>query len=103
MKRGGNPQNLKTPTKGHTAGPGRPKNAVYEACRLEFEKRIPILCQIADDETAKHHHRIMAIEKLGEFGGLKKLDITSNDEKVGFEIIVTYATPTASDNPSETA
>lgn len=75
---------------GNKGGPGRPKSAVVEACRLAFEERIPVLMAIADNTKAKHRDRILAIDKLGEFGGLKKIDITSDGEQIKAPQVVIY-------------
>jgi hypothetical protein len=92
----------KGPNYGNKGGPGRPKDIVVAACRLAFEERISVLIEIADNKLAKDRDRIAAVEKLGEFGGLKKIDVTSNDESIipQLTIAVTYADPV---DPSETS
>ena len=49
-------------------GPGRPPSAVRAACREEFEKRIPVLCLIADDQDAPYEQRRLAVDSLGKHG-----------------------------------
>lgn len=57
-------------------GGGRPKDKVREACALAFEKRIPALASIADGkvEGASVGDRIKAIDTLGKYAGLQKIE-----------------------------
>jgi len=61
LKRGGNPGNR---------GGGRPRSAIREASAAAYDKRIPILEQIADDNQGRAGERIRAIDVLGRQGGV---------------------------------
>ena len=50
------------------SGGGRPPNLIRAACRESFDKRIPILESIADDETASPRARIAAVHELSAIG-----------------------------------
>lgn len=49
-------------------GSGRPKSEVVEACKEAFDKRIPLLTKIADDEKLDVKRRLEAINLLGRYG-----------------------------------
>lgn len=49
-------------------GGGRPPSAVRRLARLEFEKRIPTLAKLADDDEERTRDRIRAIDVLGKYG-----------------------------------
>ena len=49
-------------------GGGRPPSAVRRLARLEFEKRIPTLAELADSKTERTRDRIRAIDVLGKYG-----------------------------------
>lgn len=49
-------------------GGGRPPSAVRRLARAEFEKRIPILAEIADSRAERTRDRIRAIDVLGRYG-----------------------------------
>ena len=52
-------------------GGGRPRSKVKALSALEYEKRIPALGAIADDEAERATDRIRAIDVLGRHGGLQ--------------------------------
>ena len=56
---------------GNRGGPGRPRSKVKELSALEYEKRIPLLGEIADDDGEKASDRIRAVDVLGRHGGLQ--------------------------------
>lgn len=62
-------------------GPGRPKDKVREACALAFEQRIPVLKQIADAKVkdASVKDRLSAMDLLGKYGGLQKVETETHD------------------------
>lgn len=60
-------------------GPGRPASEVVALCREAFAKRIPLLEQFADDPKASLAERQKAIELLGKYGGLARVELTGGD------------------------
>jgi hypothetical protein len=62
-------------------GPGRPKDKVREACALAFEQRIPVLKKIADAKIAdvSVEQRLKALDLLGKYGGLQKVETETKD------------------------
>ena len=63
LNRGGTPGNK---------GGGRPRSAIRRAAQLEFDKRIPILGEIADSPDSRDADRIAAVKALGQVGGVSK-------------------------------
>lgn len=53
---------------GNRGGIGQIRNRVREAAALSFEKRLPILEEIADDQDANHAERIKAVLGIGQMG-----------------------------------
>lgn len=56
-------------------GPGRPTSAIREACAKSFDERIRILEIIADDSNSADGDRIRALDLLGKYGALQKMDV----------------------------
>lgn len=85
---------------GHKGGGGRPPDVIRKRCRESFDKRIPILEQIADDQltdtaTGKKvvgkgkprvRDRIMAIDQLAKvgLGGDTKIVAAQADTPEGY-------------------
>ena len=63
---------LKTGNPGNHGG--RPPSAVRAACLRAFDERIPVLCQLADDERLSAKERLQALEVLAKHAGLAQLD-----------------------------
>lgn len=61
-------------------GPGRPASEVVAACREAFARRIPLLEQFAADENLSSSERMKAIELLGKYGGLARVELTGGEE-----------------------
>ena len=60
---------------GKNPNSGRPKELVRAACALAFDRRIPILEQIADGELeASVGERIKAIDTLAKYAGLQQIE-----------------------------
>ena len=84
LLRGGKP--------GNRGGSGRPPDVIRQRCRESFDKRIPILEQIADDKLKKGSEqprvrdRIMAIDTLAKhgFGGDTKIVAAQADTPEGY-------------------
>ena len=55
---------------GPRGGTGRPRSKIRELSALEYERRIPLLGDIADDEAERASDRIRAVDILGRHGGL---------------------------------
>ena len=72
---------------GRRPGSGRKKLGIRQLCAIEFEKRIPILCEIADSEKQSARDRIAALKELARVGVGDKVDLTSGGEKLGIEVI----------------
>ena len=62
------------------SGGGRPKSEVRAACADGFDKRIPLLQAIADNDTLNPAERLKALDLLGKYGGLQQVDNTSGDK-----------------------
>ena len=60
---------------------GRPPSAVREACRLAFHQRLKVLKDIADGKIdASPADRIKAVDTLGKYGGIQKIEHTGADD-----------------------
>lgn len=55
---------------GHEGGGGRPPSKVKAALRLEFDKRIPTLAEVADDAEAPMNERLRAIDMMAKYSDL---------------------------------
>ncbi len=83
IRQGGNPGNR---------GGGRPPDLIRQRCRESFDKRIPILEQIADDRLKKGsaqpnvRDRILALDVLAKhgFGGDTKIVAAQADTPEGY-------------------
>lgn len=60
--------NLQTGNPGNLGGDGRPASRVREAATLEFEKRIPLLGELADNTDVATPDRLRAVDLLGKYG-----------------------------------
>lgn len=58
---------------------GRPPSAIRERCRGSFVERIPILEEIADDDSLRPNDRVKAIDVLAKYGGVDKLALTVDE------------------------
>lgn len=67
---------------GNKGGTGRPKSEVRAALAQAFDKRIPLLESIADNESLPESERMKAMEMMGKYGGLQQVDQTSGDERI---------------------
>jgi len=72
----GNRGALKTGNPGNEGGTGRPDLAVRSRALAFFEKRLPVLDQIAGKAKARPRDRIAAIDKLGKYAGLERVEHT---------------------------
>lgn len=59
---------------GPQPGAGRPKSEVKAALRLSFEKRIPVLEQIADSVDEQAKDRIRAVDTLAKYSEIAEPD-----------------------------
>lgn len=59
---------------GPQPGSGRPKSEVKAALRLSFEKRIPVLEQIADSADEQAKDRIRAVDTLAKYSEIAEPD-----------------------------
>jgi hypothetical protein len=61
-------------------GGGRQKDRVRETCLLGFEERIHWLRKIADGKIAATvKERLTALDLLGKYGGLQKIETETHD------------------------
>lgn len=60
---------------------GPKKLSVRQLCAAEFEKRVPILCTIADDDKGRPLDRIAALKELARIGVPEKMlhEMTGKD------------------------
>jgi len=70
---------------GHRGAGGRPASKVRDACRKAFADRVRHLRAIADDTDASARDRLAALDLLGKYGGLQKIEHSGED---GGEILV---------------
>jgi hypothetical protein len=69
---------------------GRPPSEVRERCKGSFWERIAVLESIADNPKATSADRIRAMDTLGKYGGLQRVDVTSDDEPIEPTVIVDF-------------
>jgi hypothetical protein len=67
-------------TGGKKGRSGRLPSKVREACRLAFHQRLKVLKQIADNEHEDAADRIRAVDTLGKYGGIQKIEHTGADD-----------------------
>ena len=64
---------------GKREGSGRKKLSVRAICAKCFEDRIPILCEIADNDKEKATDRIAAVKQLASVGIADKVEVTGEN------------------------
>lgn len=55
-------------------GPGRPRSAIRDACARSFDERIAVAEKIADSRKATRLDKLRALDLLGKYGGLHKIE-----------------------------
>jgi hypothetical protein len=73
---------------------GRPPSEVRERCKGSFWERIAVLESIADNPKATSADRIRAMDTLGKYGGLQRVDVTSDDEPVEPSVSIDFSSIT---------
>lgn len=68
-------------TGGKKGRSGRPPSKVRDACRLAFSQRLKVLKQIADNPDEDAADRIRAVDTLGKYGGIQKIEHTGADDE----------------------
>jgi hypothetical protein len=69
---------------------GRPPSEVRERCKGSFWERIAVLESIADNPKATSADRIRAMDTLGKYGGLQRVDVTTDDEAIDQSVTVDF-------------
>lgn len=75
---GRNGGRLRRGNPGNKGGRGMPSK-VREACLRSFAARVKILRKIADDTESSQRDRLAAMELLGKYAGLQKIEHTGED------------------------
>jgi hypothetical protein len=65
---------------GHKGGGGRPPSLVRALCLGSFAERIKVLEQIADDPASSPSDKRAAVDTLGKYAGLLKVEHTGADD-----------------------
>jgi hypothetical protein len=65
---------------GHKGGGGRPASEVRARCMGSFAERIKVLEEIADNPASSPSDRRAAVDTLGKYAGLQKVEHTGADD-----------------------
>ena len=68
-------------TGGKKGRSGRLPSKVRDACRLAFSQRLRVLKEIADNPSEDAADRIRAVDTLGKYGGIQKIEHTGADDE----------------------
>ena len=58
----------------HKAGPGRPPQAIRQRCADSFDRHIGKAEQILCDQKSTARDKLAALDLLGKYGGLQKIE-----------------------------
>lgn len=81
---------------GHRGAGGRPASKVRDACRKAFGDRVKHLRAIADATASSPRDRLAAMDLLGKYGGLQKIEHTGLDDGAIVVRVIREARPRVS-------
>ena len=65
--------------KGHKGGGGRPTHAIRQRCADGFDRHIETAEAILRDKKASNADKIRALDVLGKYAGLQKIETENHD------------------------
>jgi hypothetical protein len=77
---GANGGRLKTGNLGNRGGPGRPPSEIRQLCAEKFYKHVPKAEAILRSKQSSDADKLRALDLLGKYGGLQKIETATRDE-----------------------